>query len=69
MQLIVTGAGVLFVLLVLPGGLAQVTAALRRWVFAFVARLRRIELPGAAGGEPPPGPAPSDDTAPVLVDA
>jgi branched-chain amino acid transport system permease protein len=54
MQLIVTGAGVLFVLLVLPGGLAQVTAGLRKRVFSLVARLRRIELPGAAGGEPPP---------------
>ena len=62
MQLIVTGAGVLFVLLVLPGGLAQVTAGLRKRVFSLVARIRRIELPGAAGGEPPsptPSPAPS----------
>ncbi|HVW35281.1 MAG TPA: branched-chain amino acid ABC transporter permease, partial [Acidimicrobiia bacterium] len=48
-QLIVTGAGVLFVLLVLPGGLAQVTAGLRKRTFGLVARLRRIELPGAAG--------------------
>ena len=59
MQLIVTGAGVLFVLLVLPGGLAQVTAGLRKRIFTLVARLRRIELPGAAGGEPPPDPAPA----------
>jgi branched-chain amino acid transport system permease protein len=70
MQLIVTGAGVLFVLLVLPGGLAQVTAGLRKRVFSLVARMHRIELPGAAGGEPPPDPAPpSDDTTSVLVGA
>jgi branched-chain amino acid transport system permease protein len=70
MQLIVTGAGVLFVLLVLPGGLAQVTAGLRKRVFSLVARMHRIELPGAAGGQPPPDPAPpSDDTASVLVGA
>jgi branched-chain amino acid transport system permease protein len=59
MQLIVTGAGVLFVLLVLPGGLAQVTAGLRKRIFSLVARLRRIELPGAAGGEPPPDGVPA----------
>jgi sulfite exporter TauE/SafE len=53
LQMIVTGAGVLFVLLVLPGGLAQVTSGLRKRYFSLVARLRRIELPGAAGGEPP----------------
>ena len=56
MQLIVTGAGVLFVLLVLPGGLAQVTAGLRKRWFSLVARWRSIELPGAAGGEPLPDP-------------
>ena len=67
-QLIVTGAGVLFVLLVLPGGLAQVTAGLRKRAFGLVARLRRIELPGAAGGEPaaPDAPAEVED---VLVGA
>ncbi len=54
LQMIVTGAGLLFVLLVLPGGLAQVVAGLRKRVFIVVARLRHIELPGAAGGEPPP---------------
>ena len=63
MQLIVTGAGVLFVLLVLPGGLAQVTAGLRRRVFSLVAGLRGIELAGAAG-EPAPDPL---DVAPELV--
>jgi branched-chain amino acid transport system permease protein len=71
-QLIVTGAGVLFVLLVLPGGLAQVTAGLRRRTFALVARRRGIELPGAAG-EPAPPPAPPPDSgaglAPELVGA
>ncbi|HVW33103.1 MAG TPA: hypothetical protein VHL53_11230, partial [Acidimicrobiia bacterium] len=71
--MIVTGAGVLFVLLVLPGGLAQVTAGLRKRAFALVARRRGIELPGAAGGEPPPdvpgpdGPPGSDE--PALVGA
>jgi branched-chain amino acid transport system permease protein len=70
MQLIVTGAGVLFVLLVLPGGLAQVTAGLRKRIFVLVARIRHIELPGAAGGEPPPDPAgPADESAPLLVGA
>jgi branched-chain amino acid transport system permease protein len=70
MQLIVTGAGVLFVLLVLPGGLAQVTAGLRKRLFLLVARLRHIELPGAAGGEPPPDAGqPSDDVSEVLVGA
>jgi branched-chain amino acid transport system permease protein len=78
MQLIVTGAGVLFVLLVLPGGLAQVTAGLRKRAFSLVARLRRIELPGAGGlhqppprqGEPPTDSAsPSDDGAEILMDA
>ncbi len=72
-QLIVTGAGVLFVLLVLPGGLAQVTAGLRKRVFGIVARLRHIELPGAAGGGPPPDPGgdatDATGTAPVLVEA
>jgi branched-chain amino acid transport system permease protein len=63
MQLIVTGAGVLFVLLALPGGLAQVTAGLRKRCFSLVARVRHIELPGAAGGEPPPGPAPDATSA------
>ncbi|HEU5447892.1 MAG TPA: branched-chain amino acid ABC transporter permease, partial [Acidimicrobiia bacterium] len=56
LQMIVTGAGLLFVLLVLPGGLAQVVAGLRKRVFIVVARIRHIELPGAAGGEPPPDP-------------
>ena len=71
-QLIVTGAGVLFVLLVLPGGLAQVTAGLRRRTFALVARVRGIELPGPAGEQaPPPGPPPdaSAGVAPELVGA
>jgi branched-chain amino acid transport system permease protein len=54
LQMIVTGAGLLFVLLVLPGGLAQVVAGLRKRVFSLVARIRKIELPGAAGGEPAP---------------
>ena len=56
LQMIVTGAGLLFVLLVLPGGLAQVVAGLRKRVFILVARIRHIDLPGAAGGEPPPDP-------------
>jgi branched-chain amino acid transport system permease protein len=63
LQLIVTGAGVLFVLLVLPGGLAQVTAGLRRRLFGLVARRRGIELPGAAGE-----PRPEAATVPVGAD-
>jgi branched-chain amino acid transport system permease protein len=69
MQLIVTGAGVLFVLLALPGGLAQVTTGLRKRVFSLVARLRRIELPGAAGGPAPDTPAPAPDVEEALVGA
>jgi branched-chain amino acid transport system permease protein len=65
MQLIVTGAGVLFVLLVLPGGLAQVTAGWRRRMFSLIARIRGIELPGAAG-EPAPA---RDAVEEVLVPA
>ena len=53
-QLIVTGAGVLFVLLVLPGGLAQVTAGLRRRTFALVARRRRHRTARRRRGEPAP---------------
>jgi branched-chain amino acid transport system permease protein len=68
MQLIVTGAGVLFVLLVLPGGLAQVTAGLRKRVFSLVARIRRIDLPGAAGGEPEPAPVAEAGDDAVLVE-
>jgi branched-chain amino acid transport system permease protein len=49
-QLLVTGAGVLLVLLVLPGGLARILNAARlRW-FRLVARLRHIDLSAAAGG-------------------
>src|SRR4029079_2317708 len=43
LQMIVAGAGLLFVLLVLPGGLAPVVAGLRKRVFSLVARRRGIE--------------------------
>jgi branched-chain amino acid transport system permease protein len=52
-QLIVTGAGVLLVLLVLPGGLARILNSARlRW-YRLVARLRHIDLtsPAGASGE------------------
>jgi hypothetical protein len=46
---------------------------LRRRVFVVVARLRRIDLPGAAGGEPPPDrdadAADAGGPPPVLVEA
>ncbi|HEY2832171.1 MAG TPA: ABC transporter permease [Sporichthyaceae bacterium] len=48
-QLIVTGAGVLLVLLVLPGGLARILNMARlRW-YAMVARLRHIDMASPAG--------------------
>ena len=65
LQLIVTGVGVLVVLLMLPGGLAQLTGSLRRRTFALIARRRGIELAGP-GGEPRPEPAAA---VPVLVGA
>ena len=46
MQLIVTGAGVLLVLLVLPGGLARILNAARGFTFRAVARARGITLSG-----------------------
>jgi ABC-type branched-subunit amino acid transport system ATPase component/ABC-type branched-subunit amino acid transport system permease subunit len=49
MQLVVTGAGVLLVLLILPGGLGRVLDAGRGLWFRFVARLRHIELAGPGG--------------------
>jgi branched-chain amino acid transport system permease protein len=70
LQLIVTGVGVLVVLLLLPGGLAQVTGGLRRRTFALIARWRGIELPGP-GGEARPetgeGPVPEPVAIPALV--
>jgi branched-chain amino acid transport system permease protein len=50
-QLIVTGAGVLLVLLVLPGGLGQLTGSIRQRLYAMIARARRIDL--AAAAQPP----------------
>jgi len=70
LQLIVTGVGVLVVLLVLPGGLAQVTGGLRRRTFAFIARRRGIELPGPGGEERPAtgeGAAPEPAPVPALL--
>jgi branched-chain amino acid transport system permease protein len=49
MQLFVTGAGVLFVLLVLPGGLARVVITARGFYFRLVARLHGITLAGPGG--------------------
>ncbi len=49
MQLFVTGAGVLFVLLVLPGGLARVVNTVRGAYFRLVARARGIERAGPGG--------------------
>jgi branched-chain amino acid transport system permease protein len=49
MQLFVTGAGVLFVLLVLPGGLARVVISARGFYFRAVARMRGIQLAGPGG--------------------
>jgi branched-chain amino acid transport system permease protein len=49
MQLFVTGAGVLFVLLILPGGLSRVVNAGRGTYFRLVARIRGITLAGPGG--------------------
>ena len=43
LQLIVTGAGVLFLLLVFPGGLGQVGLRIRRFCLDFVARRRGLD--------------------------
>jgi hypothetical protein len=49
MQLVVTGAGVLIVLLVLPGGLARILNEARGFTFRAVARARGITLSGPGG--------------------
>jgi branched-chain amino acid transport system permease protein len=49
LQLVVTGAGVLIVLLILPGGLARVLNIARMAAFRAVARARGISLSGPGG--------------------
>jgi ABC-type branched-subunit amino acid transport system ATPase component/ABC-type branched-subunit amino acid transport system permease subunit len=49
-QLLITGTGLLVVLLVLPGGLSSAVYALRDWVLNGVARRRGIDLTPAADG-------------------
>jgi branched-chain amino acid transport system permease protein len=49
LQLFITGAGVLLVLLALPGGLAQILNAVRALVFRLIARFRHITLAGPGG--------------------
>jgi branched-chain amino acid transport system permease protein len=49
LQLVVTGAGVLVVLLVLPGGLARILNEARGAIFRAVARARGISLSGPGG--------------------
>ncbi len=49
MQLLVTGTGVLLVLLVLPGGLARLINNARSMIFRLVARSRGITLSGPGG--------------------
>jgi hypothetical protein len=49
MQLLVTGTGVLLVLLVLPGGLARLINNARGMVFRGVAKARGITLSGPGG--------------------
>jgi branched-chain amino acid transport system permease protein len=49
LQLVVTGAGVLVVLLVLPGGLARVLNTVRAMVVRAVAGARGITLSGPGG--------------------
>src|SRR3954469_3321447 len=49
-QLLITGSGLLFVLLVLPGGLAPARRAVRDRLLGIVARRRGIDLTPAAAG-------------------
>jgi branched-chain amino acid transport system ATP-binding protein len=49
-QLLITGSGLLFVLLVLPGGLATALLAVRDRLLGIVARRRGIDLTPAAAG-------------------
>ena len=49
LQLFITGAGVLLVLLALPGGLGQVFNAIRAAIFRAIARARHITLAGPGG--------------------
>jgi branched-chain amino acid transport system permease protein len=49
LQLFITGAGVLLVLLVLPGGLQQILNGIRAAVFRTIARYRKITLAGPGG--------------------
>ncbi|HYH50428.1 MAG TPA: ATP-binding cassette domain-containing protein [Acidimicrobiia bacterium] len=51
LQLIVTGAGVLFLLLVFPGGLGEVGLRLRRFGLDRIARRRRLVDGGAPGDD------------------
>jgi branched-chain amino acid transport system permease protein len=49
LQLFITGAGVLLVLLVLPGGLQQILNGIRAAIFRTIARMRKITLAGPGG--------------------
>jgi ABC-type branched-subunit amino acid transport system ATPase component/ABC-type branched-subunit amino acid transport system permease subunit len=69
-QLVITGTGLLIVLLVFPGGLGAAVITVRDRLLALVARRRGIDLTAAAGGavrdQPPPTPpvrAPVDASA------
>jgi branched-chain amino acid transport system permease protein len=65
-QFLATGAGVLFVLLVLPSGLGGLLARARDQWLRFVANRRHILVPSLvadAAPEPPPARAPAADSA------
>jgi branched-chain amino acid transport system permease protein len=75
LRLIISGAGLLFVLLVLPGGLGQAVVALRDRVLRIVANRRGIIVPslvadkrGEVAVDPDRGDHPEDETA-VLAGA
>ncbi len=77
LQLIITGVGMLFVLMVIPGGMAEAAERMRDRVLALVARRRGIDLtraadasvadPVAAAEPAADGAAPAADTAPALL--
>src|SRR4029077_12043884 len=58
LQLIITGVGMLFVLLIIPGGIAEAAERLRDRILALLARRHGIDL------TPAPDASPAEDTAP-----
>jgi ABC-type branched-subunit amino acid transport system ATPase component/ABC-type branched-subunit amino acid transport system permease subunit len=68
-QLVITGSGLLFILLVLPGGLASAAHKLRDRALALLAKRRKIDLTIAADGTAPPTVEPVKGDTSVAVPA